>query len=60
MKAISSTKAKKILQRIGMEQDDDIRTFYATNKQEQSVWKFDSKKRRDAFVAKANKGDKPC
>lgn len=57
VKAISAKKAKEISDRTGMALcgADDGKTFYATNEEEDGVWLFDTKKERDAFIARHNK-----
>ena len=54
VKAITAKKAKEITYKTGMGWcgADDGRTFYATTEEEQEVWFFDTKKERDAFVAR--------
>ena len=54
MKAITAKKAQEITDKTGMALcgAEDGRTFYATNEEETEVWLFDTKKERDAFVAR--------
>lgn len=54
IKAINAKKAQEITDKTGMALcgAEDGRTFYATNEEETEVWLFDTKKERDAFVAR--------
>ena len=55
VRIITAKEARKLLNKLGLEVNDDVRTYYATNENDDGVWKFDSKAKRDEFVRKANK-----
>lgn len=56
VKAITAAQAKRIGEKTGYPISwGNGRTFYATNEEESGVWEFDSKRERDAWVARNNK-----
>ena len=55
---ITAKEAKALLNKLGLEVNDDARTFYAKNENNDGVWKFESKAKRDEFVRKVNKKSK--
>lgn len=53
-KKLTTKEAVKLLRKLGLccMGADDGQTFYATNEEETEVWEFDTKRERDAFVAR--------
>ena len=58
VKTITAKEARKLLNKLGLEVNDDARTFYAKNEDNDGVWKFESKAKRDEFVRKVNKNER--
>jgi myo-inositol-hexaphosphate 3-phosphohydrolase len=58
VKVITAKEARKLLNKLGFEVNDDARTFYAKNEENDGVWKFESKAKRDEFVRKVNKNER--
>jgi len=50
--AITAKQAEKLTRKLGLCFGQDGRTYYATNEEETEIWEFDTKKARDAAVAK--------
>ena len=50
MKAITAKEARKINERLGLEWDDEQRTFWAYDEESYEIYDFDSKKERDRFL----------
>jgi len=51
---ITAKEARKLLNKLGLEVNDDAKTFYAKNETNDGVWKFESKSKRDQFVQRVN------
>lgn len=54
VRKLTAKEAKKLLRELGLGYmgADDGRSFYATNEDETEVWEFDTKRERDAFIAR--------
>ena len=57
VKVITAKEARKLLEKLGLEVNDDARTYYAKTENNDGVWKFESKAKRDEFVRKVNKNE---
>ena len=57
VKKISAKEAQLLARKLGIQIGEDGLTFYATNEDESEIFEFDSKRDRDAWVAKYNRKD---
>ena len=54
VKAITAKEARALLNKLGLEVNDSVKTFYAKSENNDGVWKFESKAKRDQFVQRLN------
>ena len=52
MRKLNYKQAQALAQRLGLDIDDDVTTFYATDDEESELFSFDTRDERDNFVAK--------